>query len=77
MSELRFTNNSVIYALPATGLIIGFSEVDRIIANEVRDIPDDAFPTLIYFVNGEEVERQTGIAEVKEIESRLEELTKA
>lgn len=34
-------------------------------------------PTLIYFVNGKEVERQTGIAEVKEIESRLEELTKA
>ena len=33
-------------------------------------------PTLIYFINGKEVERQTGIVEVKEIEARLEELTK-
>ncbi|MFQ5711752.1 MAG: thioredoxin domain-containing protein [Candidatus Geothermarchaeales archaeon] len=34
-------------------------------------------PTLIYVVEGREVERQTGLAEVKEIVSRLEELTKA
>lgn len=34
-------------------------------------------PTLIFFVDGKEVKRQTGIVEVKELESRLEELIKA
>lgn len=46
MTELRFTNDSVIYALPASGRIRGFSEVDLIIANEVRDIPDLDFDSL-------------------------------
>jgi len=41
--ELTFTNGSRVVALPATGIIRGYSEVNRVIANEVRDMPDETF----------------------------------
>jgi len=44
--EISFTNNSVIYGVPATGFIRGYSEINRIFANEVRDIPDESFDAL-------------------------------
>jgi len=41
--ELTFTNGARVVALPATGLIRGYTEVNRVIANEVRDMPDTTF----------------------------------
>lgn len=43
---IRFKNGSVVYFLPATGLIRGYTEIDRIFANEARDIPDSCFDAL-------------------------------
>lgn len=41
--QLSFINGSVIWPLPAEGAIRGFTEVTRIIANEVRGIRDEVF----------------------------------
>jgi hypothetical protein len=41
--ELRFKNASTTFFLPTTGLIRGYTEVDRVFFNEARDIPELAY----------------------------------
>lgn len=44
--ELRFKNNSAIYALPSSGIVRGYSEISLLVVNETRDVPDAAFDSL-------------------------------
>jgi hypothetical protein len=44
--ELRFKNGSVIYFLPATGLIRGYTEVTRVFVNEARDVPELTYDSI-------------------------------